>query len=187
MSAGDANDQNAAPEPPSYAPEELQRILKAARTIAVIGASTNSLRPSWIVTRYLITRGFNVIPVNPGAAGKEIMGVPFATSMDAIPAENDPIDMVTIFRNSEAAGAVVDEAIAVLKPRGLKTVWMQIGVINYEAEARAKAEGLDVVMDRCPKIELSRFNGELAWGGFNTGVISSKLAPPPSPYGFVKR
>lgn len=172
---------------PSYEPEHLQRILEGTRTIAVVGASTNSLRPSWIVTRYLITRGYQVIPINPGAVGKEIVGVPFVASLAAIPAERDPVDMITIFRNSEAAGGVVDEAIETLGPRGLKTIWMQIGVVNHAAAERAEAAGLEVVMNRCPKIEISRYNGELAWGGFNTGVISSKLSAPPKPYGFVKR
>lgn len=168
---------------PSYDPQTLQKILKSTRTIAVVGASTNSLRPSWIVTRYLVTRGYTVIPVNPGAAGKDIVGAPFAPSLAEIPRERDPIDMITIFRNSEAAGAVVDEALETLLDRGLKTIWMQIGVINHEAAAKAEAHGLNVVMNRCPKIELSRFNGELSWGGFNTGVISSKLARAPGRLG----
>lgn len=167
---------------PSYPPDHLQTLLKAAKTIAVVGASANPLRPSWIVSRYLITRGYRVIPINPGSVGKDIVGAPFVASLAEIPSDRDPIDMITIFRNSEAAGAIVDEAIEALGSRGLKTIWMQIGVINHEAASRAEAAGYSVVMDRCPKIELSRFNGELGWGGFNTGVISSKLKPSVRPF-----
>ena len=111
-----------------------------------------------------------MIPVNPGHAGKEIFGRTVVASLSEI---EEPVDMVDIFRRSEHVPPIVDEAIAALP--GLQTIWMQIGVVHEEAKATAEAHGLDVVMDRCPKIEYQRLFGELRMGGFNTGVISSKL------------
>ncbi|MEM9726733.1 MAG: CoA-binding protein [Pseudomonadota bacterium] len=149
----------------------LRRVLDEGRRIAVVGASPNSARPSWMVTRYLKSRGYTVHPVNPSAVGEDLAGAPFVGSLAEI---NGPVDMVVIFRRSEAAGAVVDEAIATLGPRGLKSIWMQLGVRDEAAAARAKTAGLDLVMNRCPKMELSRFNRELSFGGFNSGVISAR-------------
>jgi predicted CoA-binding protein len=116
-----------------------------------------------------------VIPVNPRYAGREAFGETVVESLAAIPRSHDPIDMVDIFRRSEDAGRVVDEAIDTLLGRGLRTIWMQVGVINEEAAGRAESAGLTVIMNHCPKIEYQRLWGELRWGGFNTGVISSKL------------
>lgn len=155
----------------------LQRLLDRSKRLAMVGASPNPSRPSWMVARYMKTRGYDVLPVNPRAEGRTLAGMPFHPSLAEIPAEKDPIDMVVIFRKSEDAGAVVDEAMEALGARGLKTIWMQIGVRDEAAADRAKAAGYDVVMNRCPKMELSRFNGELSFGGINTGVISSKLRP----------
>lgn len=153
----------------------LRKLLDRAKRIAIVGASPNASRPSWMVARYLKTRGYEILPVNPGAVGRNILGAPFYASLAEIPAEIGAVDMVVIFRKSDAAGAVTDEALEALGPRGLQTVWMQIGVRDEAAAKRAEAAGVDVVMNRCPKMELSRFNGELSFGGVNTGVISAKL------------
>lgn len=160
-----------------YPDAHLRRILTETRTIAAVGVSTNTVRPSYYVARYLSLRGYTVFPVNPVAAGRELFGRTVLASLADIPAAAGAIDMVDIFRRSEHAGAVVDEAIETLRPRGLKTVWMQIGVIDEAAAARAEAAGLTVIMDRCPKIEYQRLFGELRMAGFRTGIISSKLPP----------
>ena len=148
----------------------LRDILKRTKTIAVVGVSMNPVRPSYYVARYLSLKGYTVIPVNPGHAGKELFGATVMPSLSAIEA---PVDMVDIFRRSEAVPPIVDEALAQFP--ALKTIWMQIGVEHAEAAAVAEAKGVDVVMNRCPKIEYQRLFGELRMGGFNTGVISSKL------------
>jgi predicted CoA-binding protein len=160
---------------PSYSHSHIRAILERTRTIATVGVSLNDVRPSYYVARYLKLKGYKVIPVNPRYTGAQAFGGTVVESLDAIPREHDPIDMVDIFRRSEDAGGVVDEAIEALLERGLKTIWMQIGVINREAAKRAEARGLTVIMNHCPKIEYQRLWGELRWGGFNTGVISSKL------------
>jgi len=160
---------------PSYAHDHIRGILERTHTIATVGVSLNEVRPSYYVARYLKLKGYKVIPVNPRYAGTEAFGETVIESLAAIPRAHDPIDMVDIFRRSAEAGAVVDEAIEALLDRGLRTVWMQIGVIDREAVRRAEAKGLTVIMNHCPKIEYQRLFGELRWGGFNTGMISSKL------------
>jgi hypothetical protein len=162
-------------EPPSYSHAHIRDILSRTRTVAAVGVSLNDVRPSYYVARYLKLKGYKVIPVNPRYAGTEAFGETVIEILSAIPAEHDPIDMVDIFRRSEDAGEVVDEALETLLPRGLKTIWMQIGVIDWEAARRAEARGVTVIMNHCPKIEYQRLWGELRWGGFNTGIISSKL------------
>lgn len=153
----------------------LKDILTRTRTIAAVGVSTNEVRPSYYVARYLKLKGFGVIPVNPAHAGKSVFGEEVLPGLDVIPAARDPVQMVDIFRRSEAAGEVVDAALEHLLGRGLETIWMQIGVVNPEAAARAEAAGLTVIMNRCPKIEYQRLFGELRWGGFNTGIITSRM------------
>ncbi|MEA2755249.1 MAG: uncharacterized protein QOJ54_1538 [Aliidongia sp.] len=151
----------------SYSDEYLRGILRRTRTIAMVGASPHWNRPSFFVLKYLQAKGFRVIPVNPKAAGEEILGEICYASLANVPV---PIDMVDIFRASAAAPAIVEEAIRL----GAKTVWMQIGVRHDEAAARAEAAGLSVVMNHCPKIEFSRLCGELGWNGVNTGIITAR-------------
>lgn len=157
----------------TYPDTLIRSILKDTKSIACVGVSLNEVRPSYFVARYLTLKGFEVHGVNPAYAGQEAFGQKMVGSLDAL-AGITPIDMVDIFRRSDQAGAVVDEAIEVLGPHGLKAIWMQIGVIDEAAAKRAEAAGITVIMNRCPKIEYQRLFGELRWGGFATGVISSK-------------
>ena len=154
-------------EAPKYEDSYVKSILADVKTIAMVGASTNWNRPSYFAMKYLQAKGYRVIPVNPVAAGQDLLGETVRASLDEI---EEPVDMVDIFRNAEAAGPITDDAIKI----GAKVVWMQFGVINPEASARAEEAGLRVVMDRCPKVEYARLNGELSWNGFNSKVISSK-------------
>ena len=154
----------------SYTDAFLRDILKRTRTVAMVGVSPNPVRPSHYVGRYLKLKGFKVIPINPGHAGTQLFGETVVAGLADI---DQPVDMLDIFRRSEAVAPIVEEALEVLP--GLKTVWMQIGVVNQEAAAMAEARGVDVVMDRCPKIEYQRLFGELRMGGFATGIISSRL------------
>jgi uncharacterized protein len=151
----------------TYTDQYLRDILGGVKTIAMVGASTNWNRPSYFAMKYLQGKGYRVIPVNPTAAGQELLGEKVYARLEDVP---EKIDMVDIFRNSAAAGPITDDAIRL----GANIVWMQIGVRNEEAARRAEAAGLKVVMNRCPKIEWSRLNGELAWSGINTGIVSSK-------------
>jgi uncharacterized protein len=153
----------------SYPDELIRTILKSTKTIALVGASANDARPSYFVLKYLLGRGYTMYPVNPGLAGKDILGAKVYASLADIPG---PIDMVEIFRNSEAASGIVDEALQ-LDPLP-KVIWMQLSVRNDEAAARAEARGVTVVMNRCPKIEYGRLSGEIGWTGVNSRIISSK-------------
>ncbi len=156
---------------PRYSNKDLLAILQSTRGIAMVGASPKWNRPSFFAMKYLQEKGYRVIPVNPGVAGTEILGETVYASLAEIPGR---FEMVDIFRNSAAAGPITEEAIAVANEKGIKVVWMQLGVINVEAAAKAEAAGLTVVMDRCPKIEFGRLHSELSWGGFNSGIISAK-------------
>lgn len=158
----------------TYSDDLLKSVLTRTKTIACVGVSLNEVRPSYFVARYLTLKKFAVRGVNPVYAGQQAFGYPIAASLADLPGDAR-IDMVDIFRRSEQAGAVVDEALEVLGDRGLSTIWMQIGVEDSAAAARAEARGVTVIMNRCPKIEYQRLFGELRWGGFNTGIISSKL------------
>ena len=158
-------------EPLTYSNAHLLGILHGVRSIAMVGASPNWNRPSFFAMKYLQEKGYRVVPVNPRAAGEVILGETCYASLSEVP---EQIDMVDIFRSSEAAGPIVDEAIALKDKLGLKVVWMQLGVRNDAAGARAEAAGLSVVMDRCPKIEFGRLHSELSWGGFNSRIISSR-------------
>lgn len=151
----------------------LKTVLNRTKCVAVVGVSLNPVRPSYYVARYLNLKGFRVIGVNPGHAGKVLFGETVMASLSDVAAQGAPVDMVDIFRRSEAVPPVVDEALACFPD--LKTIWMQIGVMHAEAAAKAEARGVDVIQNRCPKIEYQRLHGELRMGGFATGVISSKL------------
>ena len=153
----------------SYSADYIKHILKSVKTIALVGASANIVRPSYFVMKYLIDKGYSVIPVNPGLAGQELLGQKVYASLADIPLS---IDMVDVFRNSEAAMAITDEALAL--PEKPKVIWMQLSVRNDEAAAKAEQAGVQVVMNRCPKIEYGKLSGEWAWVGGNSGVISSK-------------
>lgn len=151
----------------AYEDSYIRQILSEVKRIAIVGASANEVRPSFFVTKYLIAKGFEVFPVNPGIAGKEIAGRLTYAALTEVP---PPVDMVDVFRAPEFAPQIVDEAISI----GAKVIWMQLGVRNDEAAAKAEAAGLKVVMNRCPKIEYGRLCGEISWQGVNSGVISSK-------------
>ena len=153
----------------SYDPAYIRGILDSVKTVAIVGASANEVRPSFFVTKYMIDKGYTVYPLNPGIAGQEILGRPVYASLADAP---EPIDMVDIFRNSEAAAGVVDEALA-LDPLP-KVIWMQLTVRHDEAAAKAEAAGIKVVMNRCPKIEYGKLSGEWNWVGGNSGLLSSK-------------
>ena len=132
--------------------DTLRRILTTNRTIALVGWSPKPDRPSHGVAAFLASRGYRVIPVNPGQAGQQVLGETVRASLAEVLEKDGPVDMVEIFRRSEEAGGVVDEAIAI----GAKVVWMQLGVVDEAAAARARAAGLDAVMNRCPAIEIPR-------------------------------
>jgi len=160
-------------DPIPYADAKLRRILSSVGTIALVGASTNWNRPSYFVMKYLQGKGYRVIPVNPGHAGKDLLGERVYASLREIP---EKIDMVDIFRPSDYVGPVVDDAIAI----GAPVIWMQLGIRNDEAAAKAEAAGIEVVMDRCAKIEYGRLGGELSWSGVNSGIIRNRAAEAPT-------
>ncbi len=143
----------------------LRRILKTNRTVAIVGLSANWWRPSFFVAKYLQEHGYRIVPVNPAYA--EVLGEKCYPSLADVP---EPVDMVDCFRKADEIPALADEAIAI----GAKCLWMQLGVVNLEAASRARAAGLDVIMDRCVKIEHGRLFGGLNFAGVNTGVISAK-------------
>ena len=144
-------------------------ILNSVKTIAMVGASANDVRPSYFVLKYLLGKGFSVSPINPGHAGKEILGRMTYASLADVP---EAIDLVDVFRNAAAVPGIVDEVMK-LDPLP-KVIWMQLGVRHDEAAARAEAAGIKVVMNRCPKIEYGKLSGEIGWTGVNSGVLSSK-------------
>ncbi len=150
----------------SYDQDYIHGILTSVKSVAIVGASNNVVRPSYFVVKYLKSKSYTVYPVNPGLAGQEILGLKVYGTLKDIP---DPVDMVDVFRNSEAALGITKEAIEI----GAKVVWMQLTVRNDEAAALAEAAGLKVVMNRCPKIEYGRLSGEIGWAGVNSGTISN--------------
>jgi uncharacterized protein len=152
-----------------YSIDYIADVLREVKTIALVGASNNEVRPSFFVLNYLLEKGYLVIPINPGLAGKEISGRLVYASLAEVPVA---IDMVDIFRNSDAALSITREALSLkILP---KVIWMQLGVRNDEAATLAEAQGLKVVMNRCPKMEFGKISGEWAWVGGNSGIISSK-------------
>ena len=157
--------------PLAYANAYLREILQTTRTIAMVGASAKWNRPSFFAMKYLQSKGYRVIPVNPGQAGGDILGERVYQNLREAPG---PFEMVDIFRNSAAAAAITDDAIELAEDKGITCIWMQLDVINPEAARRAGAAGLKVVMDRCPKIEYGRLNSELSLGGFDSKIITAK-------------
>ncbi|MBU6445076.1 MAG: CoA-binding protein [Alphaproteobacteria bacterium] len=156
---------------PAYPDELIKRILRTTKTIAMVGASGNEMRPSYFAMKYLLDKGYLIDPINPGMAGKEILGRKVYANLAEVPG---PIDMVDIFRSSDAAPGIVREALKEKDRLGLKTIWMQLGVVSEEAEKLAREAGLEVIMDRCPKIEHGRFSGEIGWMGVNRRVIDNR-------------
>src|SRR5712672_1789954 len=159
-------------DPIPYSDAQLRAILERVRTIAMVGASSNWNRPSYFVMKYLQGKGYRVIPVNPRAAGQELLGERIYANLREIP---DRIDMVDVFRASELVGPIMEDAIAI----GAPVVWMQLGVRNDEAAAAAEKAGIEVIMNRCPKIEFGRLGGELSWSGVNSGIIRNRAPEVP--------
>ncbi|MGF1650167.1 MAG: CoA-binding protein [Hyphomicrobiaceae bacterium] len=155
---------------PSYTDAYISTILADARVFAMVGASANTSRPSYFALKYLIQKGYTVHPINPGLAGQTLLGQTVYADLSDVPA---PVDVVDIFRNAEAAGAITDQAIGLKDALGIKVIWMQLGVRNDAAAERAEQAGLKVVMNRCPKIEYGRLSGEIGWAGVNSRVITS--------------
>ena len=156
----------------NYPDSYIRGILNTVKSIAMVGISPKDNRPSYFAFKYLLERGYRMIPVNPGHAGKEILGQKVYAKLTDIP---EPVDMVDVFRASQFAPGVVDEALQMTpKPA---VIWMQLTVRNDSAAAKAEAAGLKVVMDRCPKIEYGRLSSEIGWIGVNSRTLSSKRAP----------
>ena len=155
----------------TYPDSYIRGILNTVKSIAMVGASEKENRPSYFAFKYLLERGYNMIPINPGHAGEDLLGRRIYARLADVP---EPIDMVDIFRASRYALPIVEEALA-LKPRP-QVIWMQLGIRNEEAAALAEANGLKVVMNRCPKIEYGRLSSEIAWMGVNTRTITAKRA-----------
>jgi uncharacterized protein len=155
----------------NYPDTYIRGILNTVKTIAMVGISPKDVRPSYFAFKYLLERGYRMIPVNPGQAGGEILGRPVYAKLADIP---EPVDMVDIFRAPQFATAVVEEVLA-LTPLP-QVIWMQLGIRNDEAARLAETAGLKVVMDRCPKIEYGRLSSEIGWMGVNTRVLTSKRA-----------
>jgi uncharacterized protein len=155
-----------------YPESYIRETLMSVRTVAIVGASENPVRPSYFVLKYMIAKGYRVVPINPGLAGKSILDQQVYGSLTEAASDLGPgvIEMVDIFRNSDAAYAITEEAIAI----GARVVWMQLTVRNDAAAALAEAAGLRVVMNRCPKIEYGRLSGEIGWAGVNSGTISNR-------------
>jgi uncharacterized protein len=156
----------------AYPDNYVRGILNTVKTIAMVGASEKQNRPSYFAFKYLLERGYRMIPINPGHAGKTLLGQKIYARLADIP---EPIDMVDIFRSSQYALPIVQEALS-LKPRP-QVIWMQLGVRSDEAAALAEANGIKAIMNRCPKIEYGRLSSEIAWIGVNTRTLSSKKAP----------
>jgi len=154
-----------------YDDSTIRGILNTVKTIAMVGASAKDNRPSYFAFKYLLERGYNMIPINPGLGGKELLGRKIYARLADVP---EPIDMVDIFRAAKYAVPIVEEALT-LNPRP-RVIWMQLGIRNDEAAALAEQNGMKVVMNRCPKIEYGRLSSEIGWIGVNSRTLSSKRA-----------
>jgi len=156
---------------PTYPDTLIKSILRSVKTIAMVGASGNDIRPSYFAMMYLLNKGYTIIPVNPGMVGKTILGQKVYAALKDVPA---PVDMVDVFRESQYAPDIAREAVAEKDRLGIKVLWMQLGVISVEAEQIGKDAGLTVIMNRCPKIEHGRFSGEIGWMGVNRRLIDNR-------------
>ncbi len=163
------------PHHDGYADETLHGILSRVRTIAMVGASAQWRRPSYYAMKYLIKKGYRVIPVNPTRAGDEILGETVCASIADCPGD---VDMVDVFRSSEDALETARETVAAKEEKNISVLWMQLTVRNDHAARLAEEAGLAVIMNRCPKIEFARLSGELGWGGINTGIVTAKNLRP---------
>ena len=159
-----------------YSDGMLRGLLASVRTIAMVGASGDWRRPSYFAMKYLQRRGYRVIPINPTRAGDDILGETVYASLAEVPGQ---IDMVDVFRSSESALGVTEEAVAIMADKGITVLWLQLGIRNDAAASLATGAGLQVIMDRCPKIEFARLSGELSWSGINTRIITSKILKAP--------
>jgi predicted CoA-binding protein len=159
----------------SYNDAYIREILNTVKTVAMVGASPQNVRPSYFVFKYLAERGYDMIPINPGQVGKSLLGKPFVASLQEI---GRPVDMIDIFRSAEHVMPIVELALT-LNPLP-KVVWMQLGVRHDEAAVKLEAAGIKVVMNRCPKIEYGRLSSEIQWMGVNSRTLSSKRAPIPT-------
>jgi predicted CoA-binding protein len=155
----------------NYSDSYISSILQDVKSFAIVGASANKVRPSYFVQKYLLAKGYRVFPINPGLAGSTILGQRAFANLEAL---EEPVDVVDIFRNSQAALGITKDALALKDRLGIEVIWMQLGVRNDEAAELAEAAGLKVVMNRCPKIEYGRLSGEIAWAGVNNRVLSSR-------------
>jgi O-acetylhomoserine (thiol)-lyase len=165
-------------DPIPYSDAQIRSILERVRTIALVGASSNWNRPSYFVMKYLQGKGYRVIPVNPGIAGQELLGETVYASLRDIPPDlAEHIDMIDMFRPSSEAPKIVEDAIAI----GAPVVWMQLGIRNDEAAETAEKAGIEIIMNRCPKIEFGRLGGELSWSGVNSGIIQNRPPQAPKP------
>jgi hypothetical protein len=162
----------AAPSDPATSQAQLRRLLAGTRSIAVVGLSAEWHRPSYFAAKYMQSHGYRILPVNPRYAGGSVLGMPCVARLEDL---TEPVDLVDVFRKTEDVGPIAASAIAI----GAKGLWQQLGVINLDADAAARAAGLASVMDRCVKIEHARLFGGLHWAGVNTGVISARRAIAP--------
>jgi predicted CoA-binding protein len=168
---------------PNYPDSLIKYVLRTTGTIALIGASANEQRASYFVLQYLMGKGYDILPINPGIAGKQILGRTVYASLKDVPA---PVDMVDVFRNIDAVPGILDEVLAEKDRLGIKTFWLQLGIVHEDAAAKAEAAGLTVIMDRCPKIEYGRFSGEIGWMGYNRGIIDNRKSSLPGKGGTLK-
>ncbi len=159
-----------------YSDESLREILSQVRSFAMVGASATWKRPSFYAMKYLLKKGYRVVPINPRSAGTKIIGQQVYASIADYPGD---LDMVDVFRSSEDAYDITKEVIALKDAKNIKVLWMQLTVRNDKAAELAEAAGLTVIMNRCPKIEFARLSGELGWSGINTKIITAKVLRPP--------
>lgn len=157
----------------AYPDSYIRAILNAVKTIAMVGVSANDSRPSYFAFKYLLERGYRMIPVNPGRAGKDLLGQRVYAHLAEIP---EPVDMIDVFRSPRYARPLVEEALQMTPRPGV--IWMQLGVRDDEAARLAEANGLKVVMNRCPKIEYGRLSSEISWMGVNSRTLTSRRPPP---------